>query len=194
MTAKGFVADGVEYEVDCIIFASGFEVSGRLERRWGIEVVEGRGGLSIYDHWAEGPRSFHGVMTHGFPNMFYTGYIQGGLNANTTEQFRRQCEHIAYIIAETRRRGAEAVEPSVEGQAEYVRHFDEIAIDASDFIRECTPNYYANDGDSRMHWVLLRGYGHGWNAFMDLLAGWRDQGDMEGLVLFGATAEAETVN
>jgi cation diffusion facilitator CzcD-associated flavoprotein CzcO len=194
ITDRGFVANGTEYEVDCIIFASGFEVSGRLERRWGIEVVEGRGGLSIYDHWAEGPRSFHGVMTHGFPNMFYTGYIQGGLNASTTEQFRSQCEHIAFIIAEALRRGAEAVEPCAEGEAEYVRHFDEIAVDASEFIRECTPNYYANEGDSAMRWVLLRGYGHGWAAFVDLLAGWRERGDMAGLVLTGAAATAEPVS
>lgn len=190
MTTKGFVAGGVEFEVDCIIFASGFEVSGKLERRWGIEVVEGRDGLSIYDHWAEGPRSFHGVMTRGFPNMFFTGYIQGGLNANTTEQFRHQCEHIAYIIAETRSRGAMVVEPTASGQAKYVRHFDKIAVDASGFIQECTPNYYANDGDSAMHWVLLRGYGHGWDRFTDLLTTWRRSGDLEGLRLLRTPEDA----
>lgn len=194
MTPKGFFADGVEYEVDCVIFASGFEISGRLERRWGIEVVEGRGGLSIYDHWRDGPRSFHGVMTHGFPNMFFTGYIQGGLNGNTTEQFRAQCEHIAWIIAETHRRGAAAVEPSAEGETEYVRHFDEIAIDSSQFIRECTPNYYADEGNGVMRWVLLRGYGYGWDAFMDLLARWRDQGNLAGLVLHAATVEPATAS
>ena len=73
MTEKGFVADGVEYEIDCMIFASGFEVTSDLDRRWGIDVIEGRDGLSIYDHWATELRTLHGVMTHGFPNQFFTG-------------------------------------------------------------------------------------------------------------------------
>jgi cyclohexanone monooxygenase len=196
MTEKGFVADGVEYEVDCVIFASGFEVTSDLERRWGIDVVEGRDGLSIYRHWAEGPATLHGVMTHGFPNMFYTGYIQGGLNASTTEQFNRQCEHIAYIVAETRRRGAAVAEPSQEAQDAYVRHFREIEIDLSALSRECTPSYYNNEGEERPHWGLLRPYGHGWNAFMDLLTGWRNKGDLEGLIVsapLGASANPEPV-
>ncbi len=96
ITEAGFVSDGVEYPVDCIIFASGFEVTSELKRRWGIDVVRGRNGLSIYDHWADGPKTLHGTMTHGFPNQFYIGYIQGGLNASVTEQFGRQAEHIGF--------------------------------------------------------------------------------------------------
>ena len=56
ITENGFVANGVEYEVDCMIFASGFEVTSDLDRRWGIDVIEGRDGRSIYDHWRDGPR------------------------------------------------------------------------------------------------------------------------------------------
>src|SRR5262249_57642307 len=87
ITEKGFVANGKEYEVDCIIFASGFEVTSDLERRWGMDAIEGRGGESIYDHWRKGPLTLHGTMTHGFPNQFYIGYIQGGLNPSVTQQF-----------------------------------------------------------------------------------------------------------
>ncbi len=183
MTEKGFVAGGIEYEVDCIIFASGFEVTSDLKRRWGITVIEGRNGHSIYKHWENGPQTLHGVMTHGFPNMFYTGYIQGGLNANTTEQFNRQVEHIAYIVNETLGRGAAAVEPSQEAQDAYVRHFREIEIDTSAIFGDCTPSYYNNEGEKNPPWLLLRGYGHGWNAFKKLLADWRDKGDMAGLLL-----------
>src|ERR1019366_7772756 len=85
MTEKGFIANGQEYEVDCMIFASGFEVTSELERRWGIDQIRGRGGVSIYDHWRGGPLTMHGTMTHGFPNQFYIGYIQGGVNASVTE-------------------------------------------------------------------------------------------------------------
>ena len=114
-----------------MIFASGFEVTSDLKRRWGIDVVEGRNGESIYDHWADGPKTLHGTMTHGFPNQFFIGYIQGGLNASVTEQFGQQGYHIAYIISEALKRGAEAVEPTQEAQDDYVRHFREMEIDIS---------------------------------------------------------------
>jgi cation diffusion facilitator CzcD-associated flavoprotein CzcO len=173
----------VEHEVDCLIFASGFEVSSGLERRWGIPVIEGRDGLSIYRHWHDGPESLHGVMTCNFPNMYFTGYIQGGLNASTPEQFNRQTEHIAYIIAEARKRAARIVEPCPEAQGAYVRHFREIEVDTSAFQAECTPSYYNNEGENKPAWLLLRGYGHGWSAFVKLLADWRAGGDMAGLTL-----------
>ena len=183
ITEKGFVVREVEYDVDCIIFASGFEVTSELERRWGIDVIEGRNGLSIYKHWADGPETLHGLMTHGFPNMFFTGYIQGGLNSNIPEQLNRQVEHAAYIVRETLRRGVAVAEPSQDAQDAYVRHFREIEIDTSALLSECTPSYYNNEGEKQPPWLLLRAYGHGWNAFLKLLADWRSKGDMAGLVL-----------
>ncbi|MGO9936008.1 MAG: flavin-containing monooxygenase [Steroidobacteraceae bacterium] len=183
MTEKGFVAGGVEYAVDCIIFASGFEVSSDLDRRWGINVVDGRGGKSLYDHWSGGPKTLHGVMTHGFPNQFYVGYIQGGLNATTVEQFSRQGYHIAHVISETLKRGAKTVEPTQEAQDAYVRHFEEVMFDTSQYQRECTPSYFTNEGQVKAPWALLRSYGPGWAAFQKLLEDWRNKGDLEGLVL-----------
>jgi cation diffusion facilitator CzcD-associated flavoprotein CzcO len=183
MTERGFVAGGVEFPVDCMIFASGFEVSSDLDRRWGISVLEGRGGKSIYQHWANGPVTLHGVMTHGFPNQFYTGYIQGGLNASTTEQFGRQGYHIAYVISEALKRGAKVVEPSQEAQDAYVRHFHEVEFDSTQFQRECTPSYFTNEGEVKAPWALFRSYGPGWDAFQKLLEEWRQKGDLQGLVL-----------
>jgi cation diffusion facilitator CzcD-associated flavoprotein CzcO len=183
MTEKGFVAGGVEYPVDCMIFASGFEVSSDLDRRWGIDVVEGRAGKSIYQHWADGPKTLHGMMTHGFPNQFFAGYIQGGLNASTTEQFGRQGYHIAYVISETLKRGAKVVEPTQEAQDAYVRHFREVEFDSSQFQRECTPSYFTNEGQVKAPWALFRSYGPGWDAFQRLLEEWRNRGDLQGLVL-----------
>jgi cation diffusion facilitator CzcD-associated flavoprotein CzcO len=183
LTETGFVANGREYEVDCIIFASGFEVTSDLNRRWGIDVVEGRGGKSIYEHWADGYQTLHGTMTHGFPTQFYIGYIQGGLNASVTEQFGRQGQHIAYVIRETLKRGAQAVEPSGQAQDDYVRRFRELELDLSEFQGQCPPGYFNNEGEARPKWALFRGYGPGWDAFQKLLQDWRDRGDMEGLVL-----------
>ena len=99
----GLVANGVEYEVDCIIYASGFEISTEISRRYAIDAIEGRDGLSLFDHWRDGYKTLHGMTSRGFPNQFFTGFIQGGVAANTTAMFEQQAEHIAYIISEALR-------------------------------------------------------------------------------------------
>ena len=106
MTSRGFIHESAEYEIDCLIFASGFEVTSDLQRRWGIDKVSGRGGQSLYDHWAHEFRTLHGVMTNGFPNQFYVGFFQGGFNASTTETFNNQGRHIAWIVSQALSRGA----------------------------------------------------------------------------------------
>jgi cyclohexanone monooxygenase len=200
MTAKGFVQDGVEHEIDCMIFASGFEVTSDLDRRWGIEVIEGREGKSIYAHWAKEYRTLHGVITHGFPNQFFTGFIQGGFNGSIPETFNVQTKHIAWIIAEALKRGAQAVEPSLEAQNAYVDHVRATAIDISAFQRECTPSYFNNEGEEvenekgekKLRNYLGETYGPGFYAFEALLEGWRANGDLQGLELvFGAAAPAQ---
>ena len=116
LTENGIVANGVEYEVDCVIFASGFEISTEISRRYAIDAIEGRDGLSLFDYWQDGFKTLHGMTSRGFPNQFFTGFIQGGVSANTTAMFEQQAKHIAYIIAEAQNRGATTVEPSQEGQ------------------------------------------------------------------------------
>jgi cyclohexanone monooxygenase len=185
-TEKGLVADGVEYEVDCIIYASGFEITTELHRRYAMDTIEGRGGLSLFDHWADGYKTLHGMTSRGFPNQFFTGFIQGGVAANTTAMLEQQGEHIAYIIAEALARGATTVEPSQEAQDEWRLVIKETAIDNLQFDMECTPGYYNNEGGGggegiRSH--LGEPYSPGFYVFDDLLREWRDKGDLDGLVL-----------
>ncbi len=120
LTEKGIVANGVEYEVDCVIFASGFEISTEISRRYAIDAIDGRDGLSLFDYWRDGYKTLHGMTSRGFPNQFFTGFIQGGVSANTTAMFEQQAKHIAYIIAEAQNRGATTVEPSQEAQDGWV--------------------------------------------------------------------------
>jgi cation diffusion facilitator CzcD-associated flavoprotein CzcO len=182
MTANGFVHDGIEYPIDCLICASGFEVTSDLDRRWGIGIIEGRNGLSLYEHWADGYKTLHGAMTHGFPNQFFTGYLQGGFNATTTEQFSRQGYHIAHIIKTALARGLRAVEPSAAAQAQWVQTLRSTAIDLTAFQRECTPSYFNNEGSEKIRWYLGESYGPGWDAFEALVQQWREQGELEGLM------------
>ena len=187
ITAKGIVARGEEHEVDCIIFASGFEITTDLDRRLGIEPFTGRGGLSLYDHWAGGYRTLHGITSRGFPNLLFTGFIQGGVTASTTAMFEQQAEHIAYIVAEARARGAAAVEPSAEAQDQWCTTIRENAMDNMAFVRECTPGYYNNEGEEKVRSHLGEPYGPGFYAMEDVLRAWRGTGEMEGLVLEGST-------
>ena len=185
LTEKGIVANGVEYEVDCVVFASGFEITTEISRRFAIDVIEGRDGLSLFDYWHDRYKTLHGMTTRGFPNQFFTGFIQGGVSANTTAMFEQQAEHIAYIIAEAQKRGATTVEPSQEGQDGWVRRSRELAIDNSAFEMSCTPGYYNNEGrgGGEDNGAFLGDfYSPGFYAFDDLIAEWRDKGDLEGLV------------
>ena len=100
-----------------------------------------------------------------------------------TEQVSRQGYHIAYIVSETLKRGCTVAEPSEQAQAAYVKHFQEVEVDTSDFQRECTPSYFTNEGQVKAPWALFRSYGPGWDAFQKLLHDWRSTGDMQGLVL-----------
>lgn len=186
LTANGIVAGGVEYEVDCVVFASGFEISTELSRRYAIDSIEGRNGVSLFDYWHDRYRTLHGMTSRGFPNQFFTGFIQGGVSANTTAMFEQQAEHIAYIIAEAQKRGATIVEPSQEGQDGWVATVAELAIDNSAFELSCTPGYYNNEGRGAAvnnGGFLGDFYAPGFYAFGELLAQWREQGDLEGLEL-----------
>ena len=181
ITETGIIANGQAYDVDCLIFASGFEVSGDLDRRWGIDSVEGRDGKSLYDYWKNGPQTLHGSMTNGFPNQFFIGYIQGALNASVTLQFGQQGYHAAQIIAEALKKGLTAVEPSEEGQAAYLKQFHELEIDMSAFQMECTPSYFTNEGQVNAPWSLFRSWGYGWDHFQTMLGEWRAKGDLAGM-------------
>lgn len=191
ITPRGFIHESTEYEIDCLIFASGFEVTSDLRRRWGIAEISGRDGRCFYDNWAHEFRTLHGVMTHGFPNHFSIGFFQGGFNASTTETFNNQGRHVAWIISQVLDQGATTMEPSQEAQEDYVQHVRDVAIDTSAFIRECTPGYFNNDGEEvadeggtlRPRSYTGETYGLGYYAFEKLLEDWRSNGGLPGLVI-----------
>jgi cyclohexanone monooxygenase len=186
LTANGIVANGVEYEVDCVIFASGFEISTEISRRYAMDVIEGRDGLSLFDHWRDSYQTLHGITSRGFPNQFFTGFIQGGVSANTTAMFEQQAQHIAYIISEAVKRKATIVEPSQQAQDGWVTTIREFAIDNSQFEITCTPGYYNNEGGGGGEGIrsfLGEPYAPGFYAFDELLKQWRAKGDLDGLVL-----------
>ena len=184
ITPKGVVANGVEYEVDCIIFATGFEISTAFKRRIGFEIY-GQGGQSLYDYWASGMRTLHGHSSHGFPNWFFVGASQNGVSVNFSSMIGEQARHIAYIINEVRSRGALSVQPTVEAEAAWVSTIRSLAGSNNSFLESCTPGYYNNEGkfDESAGKFGADIYTPGANAFNAVLAQWREKGDLEGLEL-----------
>ena len=81
ITAEGVIVGEREYAVDCLIYATGFEVGTDYTRRAGYDVVGSRG-VSLSEYWRGGMRSLHGMHVHGFPNMFVLGHTQGGFTVN----------------------------------------------------------------------------------------------------------------
>ncbi len=171
--------------------ASGYEVTNDLDRRWGIDAIEGQGGRSIYDYWRDGYQTFQGMMAHGFPNMFFTGFTQAGTNASNSKTFIDQGYHIGYIASEALKRGAVRVEPTSEAQDAYIRHLRAVAVDNSVFQTECTPSYFNNEGDQqKKRSIFGEPWGEGYYAFEAMLERWRDAGTLDGLDL---TREPATV-
>jgi cation diffusion facilitator CzcD-associated flavoprotein CzcO len=182
VTETGIVVDGVEYEVDCIIFATGFEVGTSYTRRAGFEIV-GRGGRTLSEHWAMGLRTLHGFMSHGFPNCFHMGVNQSTLTPNFPHLLDEQSRHIAQVIGEANLRQATTIEPTAEAAAAWVQTILDTARMNLEFRQACTPGYYNGEGKAGQNDGLFAGlYGPGPVKFFELVQAWRDDG-MEGLTI-----------
>ena len=181
VTETGLVFDGVEYEVDCIIFATGFEVGTAYTRRAGFEIY-GRGGQTLTDHWASGPKTLHGFYSHGFPNCFHLGITQNTLTPNFPHMLDEQARHVAEVVRQANLRQAQKVEPTPQGEAEWVETIRANALQNLQFRRDCTPSYYNGEGHAGEGAGLFDGlYGPGSGAFFALVAAWRAEGKLAGL-------------
>ena len=183
ITEKGIMANGVEYELDCIIFATGFEVGTAYTRRAGYDIT-GKGGQTLSDKWANGLRTLHGFQTNGFPNCFFMGVTQGGFTANFPHMLNEQSLHIAYMVSQVMDGNANCMEPSVEGEDEWVDTIRRMSMFNQKFLEECTPGYYNNEGHPGVGNSLIgSAYGGGPEAFFQILRDWREEGGMQGVEL-----------
>ncbi|MFP6814802.1 MAG: NAD(P)/FAD-dependent oxidoreductase, partial [Pseudomonadales bacterium] len=185
VTETAVVANGVSYEVDCIIYSTGFEINTSAHRRVDFDTI-GRNGQSLYDHWGEGFRTLHGLSSHGFPNWFTIGINQNGLSPNMTAMFDDQAVHVGYIIDEVLKRGLEVAEVTADAEAEWIEQIVALAgTGATAFLEDCTPGYYNREGKTRRGGGGMQNspYGPGINAFNSLLQQWREKGDLQGVEL-----------
>jgi cyclohexanone monooxygenase len=182
ITETGIVANGREYEVDCLIYATGFEVGTSYTRRSGYEVY-GRGGESLTDKWKDGVSTFQGFLSRGFPNCFIVSNSQSGFTANFPHMLNEQSKHIAYLISACAERQAKTIEPTAQAEAEWVQTIIDSAIMRQKFQEECTPGYYNNEGQPSALAARNGFYGKGSIAFVQLIEAWRAAGTLEGLEL-----------
>lgn len=182
ITEGGVVVDGVEYEVDCLIYATGFEVGTDYTRRAGHE-VRGRDGVTLTEKWEQGAQTFHGMHSRGFPNCFIFSIVQSGFSVNFPHMLDEQARHLAYILSEVTTRGATLVEASAEAEAQWVRTIETLARNNLEFLEACTPGYYNNEGRPVERSVRNTSYGAGPVAFTKVLEEWRAAGTLAGLEL-----------
>ena len=182
ITEKGIVANGKEYELDCLIYGPGFEVGTGYARRAGYEVY-GRGGQSLTDKWKDGVATFHGFFSRGFPNMFIVSNAQSGFTANFPHMLSAQSHHMAYVIKHCADRQVRTLEASQEAESEWIETIMDVAMQRQKFLEECTPGYYNNEGKPSAAAVRNGPYGAGSIAFIELLEKWRAEGSLRGLEL-----------
>jgi cyclohexanone monooxygenase len=179
LSEKGIIFNDVEYEVDCIIFATGFEVGTDYSRRSGYQ-IKGVNNLTISEKWKKGLSTFHGMHSRGFPNCFFFGHAQSGFTASYTYSLDEQSIHMAYIIKETNKRGATRVETSKEAEDSWINTIIEKARITATFQENCTPGYYNNEGKINQT-PQNNTYGGGPIEFFSLLKKWRSKGNLRGL-------------
>lgn len=181
-TETAAVVDGVHYELDALIFATGFEVGTSYTRRLGFEIV-GRDGVRLSDKWDKGMKTLHGLQTHGFPNCFFLGYTQSGVSPNYTHTAEERARHLAYLVGQWAQRGAETIEATQEAEEQWVSTMNEAAAEAKTFFEDCTPSYLSSEGDrDNPHGMLSTNFSKP-VEFFDMLSQWRSTGRLTGVTI-----------
>jgi cation diffusion facilitator CzcD-associated flavoprotein CzcO len=180
ITEDGVLVDGIEYPLDCLIFATGFEVGTDYCRRTGFEVI-GRDGLTLTDKWAEGVRTFHGLHINGFPNCFIESIAQSGFTVNFPYLIDTQSRHVAWVIAWALKHGAAEVETTPEAEAAWV----DAVLQRSSVIagrrESCTPGYYNREGQANARLSQDSFFFGSPTEYADILDAWRAAGTLDGL-------------
>ena len=172
---------GVEYPLDCIIYASGFEVGTPYTRRAGFDTT-GRDGVRLSEYWGDGMRSLHGIHVHGFPNLFFVQPTQGAnLISNVPHNLTEAGKTIATMVRHALDQGAREIEVTKEAEEDWVKLLlsgPGLMLNSPD----CTPGYYNNEGQPAAPGArTFVGYPAGPAAYFRYIDGWRSSGKFEGL-------------
>jgi cation diffusion facilitator CzcD-associated flavoprotein CzcO len=188
ITERGPVVGDQQYDVDCIVYGTGFEAEiTPLQRRVGHEIV-GRGGITLAQKWADGAASLFGMMTHGFPNMFVMPAPgqQAVVTVNYTQGAVLGAEFVAGAVALLEKHGIAVFDVNAEAEANWIQQIVDTYIDPSAVMSACTPSRINNEGDPGGVKPRDTNFGRGFGdffAYRDLLEGWLASGRFDGLDL-----------
>ncbi|MFV0645727.1 MAG: monooxygenase, partial [Sphingomonadaceae bacterium] len=192
ITADSIIVGDNKYKIDCLIFATGFDLSAYSGRE--TMPVYGRGGLELSEKWKEGALTLHGMTVDDFPNLFILSTTQSAWGPNFPHMMDEQAIHIAYIISEVENRKAKTVEATSQAVNTWVRHHENLAPIVMDrWTKGCPPSFWNEEGQANASTLRNGPYGHGVPAMVAILQQWRAKGDLEGILLDGKPVrQAET--
>jgi len=180
ITEKSVVANGLEYEIDCLIYATGFEVGTDYTRRAGYEIY-GRRDQSLSKKWADGVRTLHGMHTRGFPNCLIMGPLHSAFTVNYPHSLDEQSKHLTYVIKHAIDHQVRTLEPTEAAEQAWVDTIIGSARMGRQFLEECTPGYYNNEGKLSDIAAQNGFFGGGSILFFQMMKDWREKGSLEGL-------------
>lgn len=183
ISADGVIVNGKAHKLDCLIFCTGFELGTTWSHQAGYD-IKGRNGAKISDKWAQGLVTYHGLFSHGFPNIFFMGLTQTGTTINVPHMLQEQVDHLTFIIAHCLRNDCRTVEATQQAEAEWQQ-----VIAAKNELRRpfqdaCTPGYFNAEGraeDRRS--AIGSGMYFPSSEFFEMWENWRMRGDFEGLTI-----------
>ncbi|MEU4621975.1 NAD(P)/FAD-dependent oxidoreductase [Actinoplanes sp. NPDC023801] len=182
ITPRGVVVAGTEYPVDCIVYASGFEVGTTPTGRAGFDPA-GRDGKRLSEHWADGIRTLHGIHVHGFPNAFLVQPSTGGMRtSNLTHTLSEAAKSVAAVVAHAVGAGAEVVEVTRHAEDAWMGQVGANEGWLAFLGADCTPGYFNNEGGDIGAYSLFETVTT-FDAlgFFEHLQQWRATGDFAGL-------------
>ena len=188
ITARGPVVGGRQYDVDCLVYGTGFEAEVTpLQRRVGHDIV-GRGGISLAEKWADGAASLFGLMSRGFPNMFVMPAPgqQSVVTVNYTQLAVLGAEFVAGTVALLEKQDHRVFDVSADAEADWIRQIIDTHVDPSAVMSACTPSRLNNEGDPGSTRARDTNWGRGFGdffAYRELLESWLVSGEFDGLEL-----------
>ncbi len=191
VTAAGPVVEGTEYELDLLVYASGFEVTTGLVSRLGFDPV-GREGVRLSERWHDGAHTLHGVLTHGFPNLLVCHFIQAGFGLNFHHYLSELTAHLASIVATAADEDIISIEATVAAEDEWLDTLWEAGKGFGRYSASCTPSFHNSEGARTM--AAARNVVHPGNLmrYAAHLERWRAAGSLPGTTVVRRAAEDES--
>ena len=173
---NAIVYDGKTYEVDCIIYASGFEAAVPSDRSGGFSLV-GKGGMTLEKYWENGMRTLHGMFVHGFPNLgIIHGIKQAATTWNGTYILSKHTQHFVDVVRRCREQNVSSFEATTKAEDAWLAELSEKATADLEFLAECTPGYINNEGQNLNEAIYSSTYGLGVFEYLKVLENWRETG------------------